>query len=108
MCSDLEDPPLRGGAKTQDRTSAHWVISGRVQGVGFRWFVQQTARRRRVLGDVRNLTDGRVEIRVSGAADQIAELLSDVRQGPPGARVEDVENLLPDPDLTFEDFEVRF
>ena len=84
------------------------MISGRVQGVGFRWFVQQAARRCRLLGDVRNLADGRVEIRVSGASDQIAELLSEVRQGPPGARVEGVENLVPDPGLTLEDFEVRF
>ena len=84
------------------------MVSGRVQGVGFRWFVQQSARRHRVLGDVRNLTDGRVEIRISGATDQIAELLSEVRQGPPGARVDDVDNLVPDPELTFEDFEVRF
>ena len=59
-------------------------------------------------GDVRNLADGRVEIRVSGAADQIAELEAEVRQGPPGARVEGVENLDPDPDLTFGEFEVRF
>ena len=100
--------PLQGDGQAADRTSAHWVVSGRVQGVGFRWFVQQAARRRRVLGDVRNLADGRVEIRVSGAADQMAELLSEVRQGPPGARVEGVENLVPDPDLTLEDFEVRF
>ncbi len=84
------------------------MVSGQVQGVGFRWFVQQAARRRGVPGDVRNLADGRVEIRVSGAADQIAALLSEVRQGPPGARVEGVENLVPDPDLTLEDFEVRF
>ncbi len=105
---DLEDSPLRGDAEARDSNSAHWVVSGRVQGVGFRWFVQQAARRRRMLGDVRNLADGRVEIRVSGAADQIAELLSEVRQGPPGARVEGVENLVPDPGLTLGDFEVRF
>ncbi len=84
------------------------MVSGRVQGVGFRWFVQQAARRRGVLGHVRNLADGRVEIRVRGAAEQIAELLAEVRQGPPGARVEDVENLVPDPGLTLEEFEVRF
>jgi len=85
-----------------------WRVVGRVQGVGFRWFVQQAARRRRMLGDVRNLADGRVEIRVSGASDQVAKLLCEVRQGPPGARVEGVENLVPDPGLTFGDFEVRF
>ena len=99
---------MSGEATARHRTSARWVVSGRVQGVGFRWFVQQAARRRRVLGDVRNLADGRVEIRVSGATDQIAELLSEVRQGPPGARVEGIETLVPDSDVTLEDFEVRF
>ncbi len=70
--------------------------------------MQQAARRRSLPGDVRNLADGRVEIRVSGAAEQIAALLTEVRQGPPGARVEGVENLAPDPDSTYEQFEVRF
>ena len=79
-----------------------------MQGVGIRWCVQQAARRRGELGHVRNLADGRVEIRVSGAADRITELLFEVRQGPPGARVEGVEILVPDPDLTLGDFEVRF
>ena len=105
---DREGSPLRGDAAAGERSSAHWLVSGRVQGVGFRWFVQQAARRCGVPGDVRNLADGRVEIRVSGAADRIAALLSEVRQGPPGARVEDVEDLVPDPDLTHDGFEVRF
>ena len=66
------------------------------------------AQERRVTGGVRNLEDGRVEIHVSGESDRIAALLSAVRQGPPGARVDSVENLAADPDSALDDFELRF
>ncbi len=88
--------------------TARWIVSGRVQGVGFRWFVRIAAQERRVTGGVRNLEDGRVEIQVSGESDRIAALLSAVRQGPPGARVDSVENLAADPDSALGGFEVRF
>ena len=66
------------------------------------------AQEQRVTGGVRNLEDGRVEIQVSGESDRIAALLSAVRQGPPGARVDSVENLAADPDSALDDFELRF
>ncbi|MED5261246.1 MAG: acylphosphatase [Myxococcota bacterium] len=70
---------------------AHALISGRVQNV---WFRDSTCRRARELGIggwVRNLDDGRVEATFEGDADQVAQALDFVRQGPPQARVEDVD-----------------
>ena len=70
---------------------AHALISGRVQNV---WFRDSTCRRARELGVggwVRNLDDGRVEATFEGDADRVAQALDFVRQGPPQARVEDVD-----------------
>jgi acylphosphatase len=68
-----------------------WV-SGRVQGVGFRWFTRQAARELGGLaGRVRNLPDGRVEIEVAGESDRLEAFRARLRQGPPGARVTGLE-----------------
>jgi acylphosphatase len=71
------------------------VVSGRVQGVGFRWFVREAARRHRLAGWVRNCADGSVELEVSGDQGGIRELLATIRDGPPGARVENVREESP-------------
>ena len=73
--------------------SIHLEVSGRVQGVGFRWFVVQEARRLQLSGWVRNRPDGKVEIAASGSADALAELESAVTDGPPGAQVQKVSRL---------------
>ncbi|MGQ0712423.1 MAG: acylphosphatase [Gemmatimonadaceae bacterium] len=65
-------------------------IAGRVQGVGFRWFVREAARRRGVAGWVRNRPDGTVELEVSGNEASLRELIVALRAGPPGARVDEV------------------
>lgn len=65
-------------------------ISGRVQGVGFRWFVRDVARREGVSGWVRNLADGRVEALVEGDVDAVTRVERALRRGPPGAHVDDV------------------
>ena len=70
------------------------VVSGRVQGVGFRWFVRETARQHRLAGWVRNRPDGSVELETSGEEGGIRELIVALRRGPPGARVEDVRELV--------------
>ncbi|MHB2020503.1 MAG: acylphosphatase [Candidatus Xenobia bacterium] len=66
-------------------------ISGRVQGVGFRWFVQRRAERLPVSGYVRNLSDGRVEVVAEGPEVALQEMLRHIRQGPPASRVDHVE-----------------
>jgi acylphosphatase len=75
--------------------SIHLEVSGRVQGVGFRWFVVEEARRLRLSGWVRNRPDGKVEIAASGNADALARLESAVTSGPPGAQVQKVSRLPP-------------
>ena len=73
--------------------TVHLEVIGKVQGVGFRWFVREVARRAGLAGWVRNREDGRVEIVASGPEPAIAELLEAARAGPPGARVDDVGEL---------------
>jgi acylphosphatase len=71
----------------------HLEVSGRVQGVGFRWFVVDKARRLQLSGWVRNRPDGCVEIAASGKADALAQLESAVTRGPQGAQVQRVTRL---------------
>ena len=72
------------------RVARRFVVSGRVQGVGFRYFTQDTARREGVTGWVRNLPDGRVEALAEGDADAVTRLERALRTGPHGARVDRV------------------
>ena len=73
--------------------TVHLEVAGRVQGVGFRWFVREAARRAGLAGWVRNRGDGRVEIAASGSEDAVAALVAAAREGPPGARVDQVAEL---------------
>ena len=66
-------------------------FSGRVQGVGFRYFIEAAASRENIHGWVRNLPDGRVEIEAEGDAEAMERFERHVRHGPPGARVAQVE-----------------
>lgn len=67
------------------------LVAGRVQGVGFRYFVALEARSLGLAGFVRNLRDGRVEAMASGAPDKVEALLAACCRGPPGSRVDSVE-----------------
>lgn len=58
-----------------------------VQGVGFRYFAQRAAQRRRLAGYVKNLRDGRVEVYAIGPAEALAELRGELERGPRGAVV---------------------
>jgi acylphosphatase len=73
------------------RRTVRWLLSGRVQGVGFRYFVRNLAREIGLSGRVRNLPDGRVEIEAAGDPEALARFEQEVRIGPPGARVTGVE-----------------
>ena len=74
----------------------HVRVTGIVQGVGFRWFVRERARRLGLSGWVRNLADGSVEVAASGDAYQLDLLRGELRRGPNGARVDGVHEL-PEP-----------
>jgi acylphosphatase len=73
------------------RTSRHYRIYGRVQGVGFRFFTEHAALREGMSGYVRNLADGTVEVQVEGEREAVERFEIALHQGPPGARVERVE-----------------
>ena len=68
----------------------HVLVSGRVQGIGFRWATLERARSRGVAGWVRNRPEGDVEAAFEGAPDAVDALVAWVRRGPSGARVDDV------------------
>jgi acylphosphatase len=72
------------------RIVRRYLIGGRVQGVGFRDFVQSIAFRESIAGWVRNLDDGRVETAAAGDADAMERFDRAIRQGPAGARVDRV------------------
>jgi WD40 repeat protein/acylphosphatase len=78
-------------AKADPRLSRRYVVSGRVGGVGFRYFVQTEARRLNVVGSVRNMADGRIEVVATGSAQQHADLKQLLAAGPPAAKIERVE-----------------
>src|ERR1700721_4855717 len=68
-----------------------FVVRGRVQGVGFRWFVEREAHTLGIAGWVRNNHDGSVEVLAQGTRDQLSGLRSRLREGPRAARVDNVE-----------------
>jgi acylphosphatase len=68
-----------------------FLVRGRVQGVGFRWFVEREAHILGIAGWVRNNADGSVEVLAQGSRDQLLGLRSRLRQGPRAARVDGVE-----------------
>jgi acylphosphatase len=74
--------------QTQTR---RFLVRGRVQGVGFRWFVEREAHILGVAGWVRNNSDSSVEVLAQGTRDQLSGLRSRLQQGPRAARVDDVQ-----------------
>lgn len=69
----------------------HIVVTGHVQGVGFRYFTATRARALGLTGAVRNLPTGQVEITAEGDMATLDALIGAVRAGPPGARVRDLD-----------------
>lgn len=68
-----------------------YLVRGVVQGVGFRWWTRSVAERIGVAGAVRNLADGSVEVRARAEPQRLEQLAIALRDGPPGARVDSVE-----------------
>lgn len=84
-----------------------YYIAGRVQGVGFRWFVERVANELGVTGWTRNLGDGRVEVYAVGTAEKLNELSGYLWNGPRGAQVRGVEELEA-PLEQFSDFRIEY
>jgi acylphosphatase len=70
---------------------AVFVVTGSVQGVGFRWYVLQAARALGLTGEVRNRTDGAVVVEAEGERETLGRLLDAVREGPAMATVRQVD-----------------
>lgn len=92
----------------QGEEARQWILTGRVQGVGFRYFAKRAADRLGVRGWVRNRADGSVEVRVAGSPQVLDLFREELRRGPAGARVAHIqEEMLPDPPPG-RGFEIRF
>lgn len=74
------------------RVARRYLVSGRVQGVGFRYFAQDRANREGLHGHVRNLPDGRVEVVAEGDEESLSRFESALWSGPAHARVEHVDS----------------
>jgi acylphosphatase len=76
---------------TEGAGARRWLVSGRVQGVGFRWFALRRGQELGLAGWVRNLPDGRVEVVASGPDDALASMEASLARGPRLSRVDRVE-----------------
>ena len=86
----------------------HLIISGRVQGVGFRYFTYRSAKELGVKGWVQNLQDGTVEAVLSGPSEDVGKMMDELQEGPPSARVQNIEEV--DGQInsdSFKDFSIR-
>lgn len=93
---------------SSESVGVHLLLSGRVQGVGFRYYAARAARELGVTGWVRNRDDGKVEIEAAGAPDRVREFAARIRQGPGGARVAEVRELPLDRVPDREGFEIVY
>lgn len=92
-----------------DERALRWIVTGRVQGVSYRFFTQDEASRLGLGGWVRNLSDGSVEVRLHGPSEKIETLRRRLHQGPPLARVDAIsEEELAAGESLPEGFEIRF
>jgi len=88
-------------------TRAHLWISGRVQGVNFRYYTRQQALRLGLTGWVRNLWDGRVEVLIEGEEAIVRQMVEWCHTGPPAAYVVEVEIEWDSPCGTLNNFDIR-
>jgi acylphosphatase len=84
-----------------------FLVRGRVQGVGFRWFVEREAHILKIAGWVRNNPDSTVEVFAHGTREQLAGLHQRLREGPRAARVDEVEVKEADPIPGLAAFQIR-
>ncbi len=104
----LMQPQLdRLGREGRERARLEAVVRGRVQGVGFRYFVLAHGRRMRLDGWVRNETDGNVRVVAEGAREDLEALLEVLYEGPAGAIVEGVAVMWATPGGEPNPFEIR-
>ena len=84
-----------------------FLISGQVQGVGYRYFAQRSAARHQVRGYVKNLDDGRVEAFAQGTAKQVDEFKHDLIAGPSYSKVDEIEETVLEPTSAYSTFRIE-
>ena len=94
-------------ASNADRARAHVKLSGRVQGVGFRYATADAARERGLAGWVRNLDSGDVEAVFEGPVEAVEDMLRWCHEGPPGSFVHNVRVARDEPPEGLTDFQIR-
>ena len=92
---------------TEGHETRRYIVTGRVQGVGFRWFVEHAAVQLGVAGWVRNRADGSVEVLASGSREQLHKLYTELLKGPRASRVEKVEVEDSAPDTNLKSFRIE-
>ena len=86
------------------KIARRFIISGFVQGVGFRFFAQRSAARHQILGFVKNLEDGRVEAYAEGSAKAVEDFKHDLIAGPTYSRVDHLEETVLEPSGIYKSF----
>lgn len=86
----------------------HIFVSGLVQGVNFRYYTREMAKKLGVLGWVKNLRDGRVEVMMEGEEEKVQKMIDWLKKGPPLARVENLEIEFQDFQNEFSDFDIKY
>jgi acylphosphatase len=84
-----------------------FLISGEVQGVGFRYFAQRSSARHQVRGYIKNLNDGRVEVHAEGSVKAVEGFRLDLAAGPIHSRVTNIEELVLDPTGRYSAFRIE-
>jgi acylphosphatase len=89
------------------KVARQFLITGQVQGVGYRYFAQRAAARHQVLGHVRNCPDGSVEVIAEGSPRDVEEFKKDLVTGPQWSRVDQVEEINLEPSGLYANFRVE-
>ncbi len=89
-------------------TRLHFIIRGRVQGIGYRWFVRESAEGLGLVGWVKNLRDGRVELVAEAEESILTQFLETIRTGPMKNFIAHVEVSWSSASDTFDEFEIRY
>lgn len=89
------------------KTARRFLIRGEVQGVGYRFFAQRAAAKHQILGFVRNLPEGSVEVVAEGEWDEIEAFKHDLATGPAFASVANIEELVIEPRGTYTLFRIE-
>ena len=84
-----------------------FFVDGDVQGVGYRFFAQRAAARHQIVGYVRNLDDGRVEVLAEGPAQRVEAFKDELLTGPRFSSVENIEELNLDPSGSYSSFRIE-